>query len=127
MKKFKESEHPRDKEGKFTKKELEGMSAKELSDKLKIDLDDNVSITKPKGNETKLPTNLLIKGINSYNKRIKEHEEYIKNPKIKYNEWDIFSQDRKERIISYWQREIKAFKNSIKKYQYQIDIREGKK
>ncbi len=41
MAQFIESEHPRDKEGKFTDKELKGMPAKELSDKLKIDLDKN--------------------------------------------------------------------------------------
>ena len=45
MKKFIESEHPRDKEGKFTDKELKGMSAKQLSDKLKIDLDDDIDFS----------------------------------------------------------------------------------
>ena len=38
MKKFIKSEHPRDKEGKFTKKELEGMSAEDLSNKLKVEV-----------------------------------------------------------------------------------------
>lgn len=37
MNKFDESKHPRDSEGKFTKKELESMSARELSERIKLD------------------------------------------------------------------------------------------
>lgn len=74
MAQFKESEHPRDKEGKFTDKELKGMSSKELSDKLKIDLDDAIKVY----GEKKKP-NMVNKISN-----ITKDNKYLHTPDINY-------------------------------------------
>lgn len=39
----------------------------------------------------------LEKGIRTKKRRINEHISYIRNPKLKYADWDSFSDARKER------------------------------
>ena len=56
----------------------------------------------------------LKKGIRELTKRIEEHEEYINNPKIKWNDWDSFDELRKKREIRHWEKEKENFKESIK-------------
>lgn len=55
----------------------------------------------------------LEKGIRTKQKRIKEHISYIRNPKIKYKNWDSFSDDRKSRELGHWKQELKNFRNEI--------------
>jgi hypothetical protein len=52
----------------------------------------------------------LRKTISSHQKRILEHKEYIKDPKIKYKNWDTMKQDHKEKAIHHWQEDIKRAK-----------------
>lgn len=54
----------------------------------------------------------LRKGIRSFQKRINEHQEKIKNPWISYSDW--FSEpERQPGRIKHWQKEIEDFKESI--------------
>ena len=67
----------------------------------------------------------LKKGIRKYNRRIKEHEGYLKNPKQKWKEWDSFSEERKQRELHHWKTEIRNFNDSMKN-QLIIDDRDLK-
>jgi len=50
----------------------------------------------------------LNKGVKSHEKRIVEHTDWIANPKLQYgDEWDNFSQARKDREINHWKQDIK--------------------
>lgn len=53
-------------------------------------------------------------------KKIKEHQSYINNPKIKYSNWDSFTDARKAREIGHWNKEIQNFQNSIASNNAQI-------
>ena len=55
------------------------------------------------------------KSIKSYEKRIIEHEGYIKNPKQKFNDWEGYSETRKQTELRHWNHEINAFKGNIEK------------
>ena len=60
------------------------------------------------------------KGINSLNKKIKKHEEYIKNPKIKHKDWDNYPEHKKQGAINYWKKEIDTYKNQIEEKKRRI-------
>ena len=55
----------------------------------------------------------LRKGITSLQQKIEEHEYYLENPKVKWKDWDTFSEERKERELRHWRKEIRNFKESI--------------
>lgn len=53
----------------------------------------------------------LHKTISSHKKTISKHKEYIKNPRLKYqDEWDGMSEDLKEKAIRHWEEDIKRAK-----------------
>ena len=54
-------------------------------------------------------------------KRIKQHEEYIKNPNIKYPNWDAFDINRQEREINHWKEEINNFEKQIENNKRRIN------
>ncbi len=55
----------------------------------------------------------LEKGIRTKKRRINEHISYIRNPKLKYADWDSFSDARKERELGHWKQELQNFRNEI--------------
>lgn len=61
------------------------------------------------------------KSVKSYQKRIFEHQGYIKNPKQKYGDkWDTFPQQRKDAERRHWQHEIDTFRRNIEKEQNKL-------
>ena len=52
----------------------------------------------------------LQKTISSHQKTISKHKEYIKNPKLKYENWDRMTQERKNEAIHHWEEDIKRAK-----------------
>ncbi|MGN1132963.1 MAG: hypothetical protein ACI4RN_00760 [Oscillospiraceae bacterium] len=58
-------------------------------------------------------SNSLKRAIRNYNKRIKEHEEYIKNPYEHCHEWDNYEERKKNGLIRHWKKEISNFEKSI--------------
>ena len=58
------------------------------------------------------PSNLR-KGIRQLEKKIQEHENNLADPKIKWKDWDSFSEERKAGELRHWQKEIENFKESI--------------
>ena len=55
----------------------------------------------------------LKRAIRKYEKRIAEHEEYIKNPKIHCPDWDEKPVESREGLKKHWQKEIRNFRQSI--------------
>ena len=55
----------------------------------------------------------LKRSIRNLTKRIKEHEEYIKNPYTHVPEWDKYSVFRQEGLKKHWTKEIRNFNESI--------------
>lgn len=55
----------------------------------------------------------LKKGIASLEKKIEEHEGYLKDPKSHVKDWDSYPQQRKDRDIRHWKKEISDFNVSI--------------
>ena len=55
----------------------------------------------------------LRKGIKNLQKKIDEHQVYLNDPKIEWEEWDSFSEERKQRELRHWEIEIKAFNEGI--------------
>lgn len=55
----------------------------------------------------------LKRAIRKYEKRIAEHEEYMKNPKTHCPDWDEKSVESQEGLKRHWQKEIRNFKQSI--------------
>ncbi len=90
IKLFREEEHPRDNDGKFTDKKLQDMSAKELSESIKIDIGDNQPINKL----TNVEKALYYKAIQK-----NERKEYTAEvQKINNNTRAVFV-DTKERAV----------------------------
>ena len=52
----------------------------------------------------------LNKSISKHSRRIKEHYDYIANPKSKYADWDSFTDERKANAINHWKQDIKRHK-----------------
>ncbi len=108
MAQFREEEHPRDNDGKFKEK---GASDRvnELVDKYSDTPDeDKVVISAPKNSFNK------DKAIKSYKKQIDKHSDKIKNPQNYIPDWEHKSEQYKNGVINYWEKEIKNFKNQIK-------------
>lgn len=61
----------------------------------------------------KQESNSLKRAIRNYNKRIKEHEEYIKNPYEHCSEWGNYDERKKNGLIRHWEKEISNFEKSI--------------
>jgi len=55
------------------------------------------------------------KSIKSYSKLIEVHKNNIKNPHRKFNEWQNFSEKRKQDELRHWKHEIMTFRGNIKK------------
>ena len=62
----------------------------------------------------------LLKSNASFQKQIKDHQSYINNPKIKYSNWDSFTDARKAQEIRHWNKEIQNFKSNIARNNAQI-------
>ncbi len=60
----------------------------------------------------------LEKSIKSFERLVVEHEEYIRNPKIKYPDWDNFTLGRQQNEIHHWTNDIiraKEYKSMAEK------------
>ena len=114
---FDESKHPRDKDGKFTDGNSFGGS--DNGDKLLKAV--NEYDDKNNGTLNITGVHKLEKGINKLKKRIKEHQEKIRNPKVQYPEWDAFPDYKKKGAIDFWEKEIDRYKNEINKKQMEIE------
>lgn len=132
MAKWNESEHPRDDDGKFTdgtgggktqwitsKRDFSNVQADEKD--LQYD-SENGKIKQNKGfiniqffGRIKDQTpRQLKKTICSLDKRIQEHKEKIENPKLAYKEeWDTFSDARKNRLYNTGNKRLKPLRNSV--------------
>ena len=122
---FKESEHPRDKDGKFIKgagsssdRESEEI-AKEIFPHLtkdrnlvKIDLQ---FFTEKESDLPKQETVSIKRSIRRLKRRILEHREKIANPEAYSLDWDRLSEERKQRRLEYWENEIQEFEKSIQR------------
>lgn len=138
---FKESEHPRDKDGKFTDK---GAEYKSRIKRLRENFE------RRKQRKTKSRVGRLIekrkvrkiglqffaeealktqtireirKGIRTLDKRIAEHQEKIANPQNTFTEWETFTEERKHKEINHWKNEIISFREAIKNREEEIEKR----
>ena len=122
---FKESEHPRDKDGKFTdgKNGSDGQTAEEIAKEIfphltrerklvKIDLQ---FFTEKESDLPKQETSSIKRSIRRLNRRILEHKEKIANPEAYSIDWDKLSEERKQRRVEYWKNEIQEFEKSIQR------------
>ena len=109
-----ERKHKRDELGRFAK-----MSASELSEELKQEVPDKKPFIQiqlfANKNLSKMGIRQLEKSVASYRKRIDEHRGFISNPLLKYTkeEWDSFSEARREREFAHWMSELKAFRKNL--------------
>lgn len=55
----------------------------------------------------------LKRAIRKYEKRIAEHEEYIRNPVGHCPDWDEKPVEMQEGLKRHWQKEIRNFKQSV--------------
>ena len=56
----------------------------------------------------------INKSINKLTRRIGEHKSYINDPAVKYgDQWNTFSDARKQREIGHWQTEIQGFSEQV--------------
>ena len=127
MAEFKESEHPRDKDGKFANK---GAIRKEVIQRLRENhtarKQQNLKLNLQFFSEEALKnqTNREIKkGIRTLNKRIAEHQEKIANPWKLFPEWQTFSDDHKQKQLNHWKSEINSFLEAIKNREDEIEKR----
>ena len=60
----------------------------------------------------KQSTNSLKRGITSYDKRISEHQNKVKNPSKYVEDWDKLPDYKKEGLKRHWNKEISNFKTS---------------
>lgn len=56
----------------------------------------------------------LKRAIRKYEKRVREHEDYLKEPEKHCADWDEKSIEEKEGLKRHWNKEIRNFKQSIK-------------
>ena len=56
----------------------------------------------------------LKRAIRKYEKRIAEHEDYLKNPEGHCNDWNEKHPREQEGLKRHWQKEIQNFRNAIK-------------
>lgn len=114
--KFDESKHPRDKDGKFTKKEFEGMSAKELAEKEKIEIKSEfVGIsTKMVLQYRNMSSKQRQKSIKNHKKQLFIHLDKIKNPEKYVEKWNEKSKRYQNGLVSFWAKEVVNMQNQIK-------------
>ena len=53
------------------------------------------------------------KGIRSLAKNIKKHKSKIQHPELYIENWDILSDERKQGILNFWQKEISRYEKEI--------------
>lgn len=68
----------------------------------------------------------LRSGIRSFQSRIEEHKEYIRNPKNHVPNWDLLSEAEKRGNIKHWNKEIRNFEESIQNRLNEIERRAKK-
>ena len=131
MAEFKESEHPRDKDGKFTDKGAARKSViqrlrerhtarkrKHLNERLKMLIKKRqmsrigLQFFAEKALKTQ-PSNKIVKGMRKLERRIEEHKHKIANPSELYPNWDAMPDIEKQGIIYGWEKEIKNFQSGI--------------
>jgi len=56
---------------------------------------------------------LLKKSISTWTQRLKEHEEYIRNPYPHCPDWDTYDSRQQEGLKKHWRKEIQNFENDI--------------
>jgi len=64
-------------------------------------------------NIEKLSNRELKKSIDSWQKKAKEHKEYIQNPYPHCPDWDSYDPRRQEGLKKHWRKEIRNFENDI--------------
>lgn len=68
----------------------------------------------------KQSTTALKRGIRSFEKRIKEHEDYIDNPQDHVPEWDEYDERRQSGLKTHWKKEIRNFTDSIEERKQEL-------
>ncbi len=70
-----------------------------------------------------MKSNQLEKSIASWQKKVAEHKEKIKNPHMYYSEWNSFSSRYKAGLVKHWEHEIKTFQNDIDSAKAELERR----
>ena len=122
---FKESEHPRDKDGKFT----DGSSGNEKKSAEEIAKEIFPHLTKKKklfrislqffaDKESDLQnqeTGSIRRSMRKLDRRILEHREKIAHPEIHSDDWDALSDECQKKRLEYWENEISELQKSIQR------------
>ena len=107
---WREEDHPRDDDGKFTDEKgcyRQNTSYSEIKSRMAL-----IPLTFFEDlSRQSVPQ--LQKGIKSKQKVIEHHREKIANPKAIYAEWDSFDDRRKANAIAHWEKEIKTHEKEI--------------
>lgn len=133
---FREEDHPRDGDGKFTDGTGEGSAAKigrvekkhfphltgsGESGKINKSLQEKkqkVNLQFFAEKETDLPkqeTASIKRSMRKISKRIEEHREKISHPEIYAQDWNTRSEKRKQDLLDYWRNEIQEFEKSLQR------------
>ena len=120
---FKESEHPRDKDGKFTDGQngSEGQTAEEIAKEIFPHLTGERKLVKidlqfftEEAIQTQ-STASIKKGIRSLKSHIERHQRKIKNPALYDANWSSKSEREKVGLIKHWEKEIRNSTESIER------------
>ena len=65
----------------------------------------------------------LQRAIRKYKKRIKEHEEYLNNPRLHCHDWDKKNKAEQDGLKKHWKKEISNFKESIQNRIEELKLR----
>ena len=120
---FKESEHPRDKDGKFT----DGSSGNEKKSAEEIEKEIFPHLTKDEKpfkislqfftEEAiqKQKTSSIKKGIRSLSQNVELHQKKIAHPERYDADWNNKTENQKKGLLEHWQQEIDSFQASIER------------
>ena len=130
---FKESEHPRDADGKFTDRASGGeeKSLEEIAKEIFPHLTEDRKLVKIDlqfftEKETDLPKQESIsikRSIRKLRRRISEHEDKVAHPEKYSSDWDNLSERRRQKRLEYWKTEIKEFEKSIQRRVSELERR----
>lgn len=122
---FKESEHPRDADGKFTdgassggEKSLEEIAKDifpHLTEERKLVKIDLQFFTEKETDLPKQESASIKRSIRKLRRRILEHKEKVEHPEQHSVDWEELSEKRRQKRLEYWQTEIKEFEKSIQR------------
>ena len=122
---FREEDHPRDENGRFTdgKTERSADCLKRVWEKHFPHLTEGKKMFKislqffadKESGIQKQESNSIRRSMRKLRRRILEHEDKISNPERYSEDWNTISDERKKKRLEYWRTEIEEFKKSIQR------------